>query len=466
MMVEDLVSGYPSRIAPAGAPAATAFLEYFRCPDEFAQIDTAKDLSDGEGYFSYDDTIGYGRLRGAPPPLDVTNATRVVARASAQGGRLELPFDLTDVARNLREERYRQNGHGYLDRVTSSHIAKKAYYCLRPLMKVGVRRHLQKIRLNGWESIEFPRWPLDVSVDTLMKRTMLHLLRECRVERVPFVWFWPDGATTCAIMTHDVEGSAGAEFCEQLMDVDEAHDIKSAFQLVPQGREATWRQLARRVRARGFEVNLHDLNHDGRLFDSQPEFLQRAKQINRYAREFECDGFRSGAMYRRQDWYDAFEFAYDMSVPNVAHLEPQRGGCCTVMPYFVGNVLEIPLTTIQDYSLFHILDDYSASLWKVQIDQIVRHHGLMMFLAHPDYIRERRAFDAYVRLLSHLQHLRADVHVWVALPAALNRWWRSRREMALVRTDAGWRVTGPASHRARVAFASVDGDRLVYSFAA
>ena len=53
-----------------------------------------------------------------------------------------------------------------------------------------------------------------------------------------------------------------------------------------------------------------------------------------------------------------------MSVPNVAHLEPQRGGCCTVMPYFVGDVLELPLTTIQDYSLFHILGDYSTTLWK------------------------------------------------------------------------------------------------------
>ena len=37
-------------------------------------------------------------------------------------------------------------------------------------------------------------------------------------------------------------------------------------------------------------------------------------------------------MYRNQDWYDVFEFSYDMSVPNVAHLDPMRGGCCTVMP--------------------------------------------------------------------------------------------------------------------------------------
>ena len=72
-------------------------------------------------------------------------------------------------------------------------------------------------------------------------------------------------------------------------------------------------------------------------------------------------------MYREQEWFDAFDFSFDMSVPNVAHLEPQRGGCCTVMPYFIGDVLELPLTTTQDYSLFHILGDYSTTLWKRQI---------------------------------------------------------------------------------------------------
>ena len=148
------------------------------------------------------------------------------------------------------------------------------------------------------------------------------------------------------------------------------------------------RHCAERLRRRGFEVNLHDLNHDGYLFHNRAQFLERAQEINRYAREFECGGFRSGAMYREQQWYDAFEFSYDMSVPNAAHLEPQRGGCCTVMPYFVGKILELPLTTVQDYSLFHILGDYSISLWQEQIGAIREQHGLITFMAHPDYLTD------------------------------------------------------------------------------
>ena len=184
----------------------------------------------------------------------------------------------------------------------------------------------------------------------------LVLKAQARNRSIPFIWFWPDGASACGMMTHDVEGQAGLDFCDELMDIDDSYAIKSAFQLIPGGREDAWRRTAARLRQRGFEVNLHDLNHDGRLFADKAAFLRHARRINEYAREFGCDGFRSGAMYREQGWFGAFEFSYDMSVPNAAHLEPQRGGCCTVMPYFVGNILELPLTTVQDYTLFHILE--------------------------------------------------------------------------------------------------------------
>ena len=77
-----------------------------------------------------------------------------------------------------------------------------------------------------------------------------------------------------------------------------------------------------------------------------------------------------------------------MSVPNVGHLDPQPGGCCTVMPFYIGNILELPLTTVQDYSLFNILRTYSMDLWQEQIDLISKGHGLMSFNVHPDYLRQ------------------------------------------------------------------------------
>jgi len=263
------------------------------------------------------------------------------------------------------------------------------------------------------------------------------------------------------MMTHDVEGPAGVKFCDMLMDLDDSYGVKSSFQIIPERRHPV-RRLLSRLQSRGFEVNVHDLTHDGHLFDDRPGFLKRVKKINDYARQFQSHGFRSGVMYRRQDWFDAFELSYDMSVPNVAHLEPQRGGCCTVMPYFVGNILELPLTTIQDYSLFHILDDYSISLWQQQIDLIRSKNGLISINTHPDYLIERRARATYLRLLTHLRGIRHEGRLWMAQPGEVNRWWRSRRDMVLVRDGDAWRIEGDDSHRARIAHAVLENDRVVY----
>jgi hypothetical protein len=328
---------------------------------------------------------------------------------------------------------------------------------------VSVRKHLQKIRLNGWQRIGFPRWPMDVTVETLMEQVMARLLKQGGLRRVPFIWFWPDGAESCAIMTHDVEGQVGLAFCDRLMDLDDSFGIKSAFQLVPDAHRGTLGDLAGKLRCRGFEVNLHDLSHDGQLFQNEKQFLARAAQINEYARQFHCRGFRSGAMYREQRWYSALDFSYDMSVPNAAQLEPQRGGCCTVMPYFVGDILELPLTTTQDYSLFHILGEYSTALWKAQTELLLSKNGLISFITHPDYLSEPRALAVYTELLEHIAELRAERGVWTALPAEVDRWWRSRSRMTLVADGASWRIEGPGSRRARVAYASLEDDRVVYT---
>src|ERR1700688_3880691 len=92
---------------------------------------------------------------------------------------------------------------------------------------------------------------------------------------------------------------------------------------------------------------------------------------------------------------ESINISYDMSVPNVGHLEPQGGGCCTIMPYFVGNILEIPVTETQDYSLFHILNEYSIDLWKLQTETILQGNGLISLITHPDYLIGQKARSTY-----------------------------------------------------------------------
>ena len=92
-------------------------------------------------------------------------------------------------------------------------------------------------------------------------------------------------------MTHDVETMAGRDFCAQLMDIDDAHGIKASFQIIPEGRYPVAPEFLSRLRDRGFEVCVQDLNHDGRLFDEREEYLRRVALINRYGREYGAKGY-------------------------------------------------------------------------------------------------------------------------------------------------------------------------------
>jgi hypothetical protein len=150
-------------------------------------------------------------------------------------------------------------------------------------------------------------------------------------------------------------------------------------------------------------------------------------------------------------------------VPNVARLEAQRGGCCTVMPYFLpGGMTELPLTTAEDYTLLHVLRDPSAQIWKQQMGIIRKAHGLMSFLVHPDYVVPQTAQDVYKRLLEDINGLRSDSRLWVTLPREVDKWWRQRSAMKLVQDGQNWTIEGIGSERARVAHACLDGDGLVY----
>jgi hypothetical protein len=442
---------------------ATAFQDYYRCANQYGVFGAAEPLSSTDGYFAFAGGIGYGRCHGADPANEPGgNLPDLAAMAECHNGSVTLPFALSEVVDNLREERYTYDASARGKKLTPASIARAIYYFMRPILPVSVRKHLQRAHLSGWDTIPFPRWPVDMSVERLMEQTMKLELRAKGLDRIPFIWFWPDGANGCAILTHDVEAEPGLNFCDTLMDLDDEHGIKASFQLVPEERYVTPESLLERIRARGFEVNVHDLNHDGKLFQERNVFLQRAAQINGYARQYRSRGFRAAAMYRDERWFSDLDFSYDMTVPNVAHLEPQRGGCCTVMPYFIGNLVELPLTTIQDYSLFHIVGDYSIDLWKKQIETILAQHGLVTLLSHPDYLIDPRARRVYADLLAHVAGLRDRGDLWTALPRDVADWWRSRHAMTLVRDGAGWRVEGVGSERARVAYATVAGSHLEY----
>src|SRR6201999_1858705 len=113
----------------------------------------------------------------------------------------------------------------------------------------------------------------------------------------------------------------------------------------------------------------------------------------------------------------------------------------------------LPVTASQDYTLFHMLNDYSMALWEEQIAAIRQKNGLISFIVHPDYIIEPAARRIYTELLQRLHALRAGGQTWIALPREVAAWWRLRSELNLVRDGtSSWRVEGEGRERARVAY--------------
>jgi hypothetical protein len=440
------------------------FLQYFRCPERYVRLAAKDGLSEDCGFFSFGKgVLGYGRYASHKPSQSPRGPLRDAwADVDCASGSVHLPFDLEEVVENLRLERYAEDFHYGSSK---DGIVPQMYYAVRPFLPVAVRRHLQRLYLSDWSKIVFPNWPVDHTVDSIVRGSMQLLLRAQKLKEIPLIWFWPEGAAGALCMTHDVETAAGRDYCESLMSLNERFGIGASFQVVPEERYEVSEKYLDSIRQRGFEVNVQDLNHDGRLYNHRDEFTRRAAKINEYGRRFGSAGFRSAILYRRQEWYSDLDFSYDMSVPNSAHLEPQRGGCCTVMPYFVGKLLELPVTTTQDYSLFNYLRSFSLDLWKREVDLILEQNGLITFIVHPDYITGDRENQIYRQLLGYLNEIRSSRNVWVATPGEIDRWWRQRSKLQLVDDGGQWRIEGEGSERARIAYASEAEGNLVFTVA-
>ena len=218
---------------PDGAPPSYLLTEYFRAPADLLtplRVDESS-LKKDPGYFNLgSDTVCYGRISGEKGSQQLDgDLDDALAAAKLEGPLVTLPFGADEAVQNLRRERY--TAHFREEGNILNEFVRKAYYVVRPLLGVPVRRHLQKMHLRGWEDISFPAWPVDTTVERIHKKLLALCLRARGLDRLPFVWFWPKGFSSCMIMTHDVEDHAGKKFCGTLMDLDEAGGIRSSSRL-------------------------------------------------------------------------------------------------------------------------------------------------------------------------------------------------------------------------------------------
>lgn len=361
-------------------------------------------------------------------------------------GNVFLPFDPSEVIRNYWAERYRSNGSPTLLR-TARCAALRSYYRLRPMLprplQIRMRRAFTRLQLRT----RFPGWPMETALHDLYA-LLFQRVAELAACSVPWISPWPKPYSWAFILTHDVETAAGLEGLPRLRELEVNAGYRSSWNFVPKRYDVP-DSLVDSLLEDGFEVGVHGLYHDGRDLESLPLLTQRLPEMRQYAERWRATGFRSPATLRVWEWMPLLGFDYDSSFPDSDVFEPQPGGCCTWLPYFNRDLVELPITVPQDHTLFVILNHQDETVWTSKIDKLRRLGGMALIITHPDYLSGGPAMKAYSTLLN---RYRDDPSAWRALPRDVSGWWRRRAASRLERADEGWRIVGPAALEGQINF--------------
>ncbi|MBA3687651.1 MAG: hypothetical protein H0W81_02255 [Chloroflexi bacterium] len=359
-------------------------------------------------------------------------------------GSLVLPFGPNEAIRNLTMERYRHlDGPG--DAQRSSGFALRAYYLLRPLLPRRLQLAMRRLFSRIQARTSFPRWPFEPARHDLARRIYSFVV-EITDAPPPWIAPWPGPYSWALVLTHDVETAVGYDKMLEICALEEARGYRSSWNFVPRRyrvEDARVEQLTHR----GFEIGIHGLYHDGRDLESVEMIRERLPAIREYADRWGASGFRSPATQRQWEWMGLLGFDYDSSFPDTDPYEPQPGGSCSWLPFFIEDLVELPITLPQDHTLFVILRRADASTWIDKAHRLRDRGGMALMLTHPDYMTDPTIESAYV---SFLDEFRRDPSAWQALPRDVAEWWRRRAASHLEPSGDGWRVVGPAAHDAAI----------------
>jgi len=299
---------------------------------------------------------------------------------------------------------------------------KRAYYFLKPVLPRAFTRLMRQIYQNPKKATSQNPWPIDDRYTQFLWNILARILQETPGQELAIKALWPHSKRYSFVLTHDVETQIGVDFMRKVADLEEELGFRSSINFVPE-RYHVDMNLVDELRSRGFEIGIHGLKHDGKLFSSKKEFDRRAVKINRYLKEYGAVGFRSPLTHRNPEWMQALEIEYDLSFFDTDPFEPIPGGTMSIWPFFLGHFVELPYTLVQDYTLTAVLGETSPRIWLEKVDFIEKNHGMALLNSHPDYLKEPDNLKVYSTFLSAMKD---RSNYWHALPRDIAQWWRSR----------------------------------------
>src|SRR5208283_2025297 len=130
-------------------------------------------------------------------------------------------------------------------------LKNHVYYCIRPLVPRKLQIFLRRLMIARKREKYKGIWPIDE-----------------RAKKSPEAWKgWPDNKKFALVLTHDVETGQGQDKCYELMKLEEELGFRSSFGFVAEEYRVR-PEIRHSLVSRGFEVNMHGLNHDGKLYRS------------------------------------------------------------------------------------------------------------------------------------------------------------------------------------------------------
>jgi glycosyltransferase involved in cell wall biosynthesis len=298
-------------------------------------------------------------------------------------------------------------------------FSNRIYYRFKPYLPWRLRMSLRRVIARRKRESFKDVWPINEAAG-----------------RTPENWHgWPDKKRFALVLTHDVESQSGLTKCRRLMELERELGFRSSFNFIPEGDYKVPAELRRELLNNGFEVGVHDLRHDGKLYWRRYDFARSARSINQYLQDWNASGFRAAFMFHDRERLHHLNIEYDASTFDTDPFEPQPDGANTIFPFWIsdgngGGYVELPYTLPQDSTLFLVLDEKSPEIWKTKLDWLVARGGMVLLNVHPDYIGFRNRLDpseypsAWYR--DFLQHIK-DVYAgefWNPLPKEMAQWFK------------------------------------------
>ena len=236
------------------------------------------------------------------------------------------------------------------------------------------------------------------------------------------------GKNSCYVVTHDVDTQQGLARAGPIKKMEEKYDVESAW-YVPTRHFSLDLGMIKDLADHG-EVGVHGAQHNGNLISLPSQKLYRllyeAKQLLGKMSGSSVKGFRSPLLQHNSTILEQLkkaDYSYDTSIPTWEPKHPQTMspfGIGTVFPLVLNNLVEIPVSTVQDHQLLYVLGltaKETLAEWCSLMSIIKEIGGCSVLLSHPEYgLFDSENISMYEDFLSYVS---SDSEGWITTPAKL-----------------------------------------------